>query len=377
MSVEDLISGFRTRAEDYSSRLDSLRGHFDLESKVEKLKELDARTEDPTLWDNPDEAQKLMQEKTSLERTINGFNKTLSTLEDGSMLFEMGMDENDQDSKLEAVTEIDKVQKDVEAFELAQMLGGETDAESAFLDINSGSGGTEAQDWAEILLRMYLRWAERKGFKTELIECTSGEEAGIKSATVSIKGEYAYGFLKAEIGVHRLVRKSPFDSGNRRHTSFASVFAFPDIDRDIDIDINPSDVRIDTYRASGSGGQHINKTDSAVRMTHEPTGVVVQCQSDRSQHKNRDHCWKMLKARLYELEVEKQQAEKQGLEDTKSDIGWGHQIRSYVLDASRIKDLRTGMETSNTQNFLDGDIDDFIAAKLMGITREGGASDDE
>ncbi|WP_232507749.1 peptide chain release factor 2 [Ghiorsea bivora] len=377
MSVEDLISGFRTRAEDYSSRLDSLRGHFDLDTKVEELKELDARTEDPSLWDNPDEAQKLMQKKTSLERTINGFNKTLNTLEEASMLFEMGMEENDQDSKLEAVAEIDKVQKDIETFELAQMLGGETDAESAFLDINAGSGGTEAQDWAEILLRMYLRWAERKGFKTELIECTAGEEAGIKSATVSIKGEYAYGFLKAEIGVHRLVRKSPFDSGNRRHTSFASVFAFPDIDRDIDIEINPADVRVDTYRASGSGGQHINKTDSAVRMTHEPSGVVVQCQSDRSQHKNREHCWKMLKARLYELEIEKQQAEKQGLEDTKSDIGWGHQIRSYVLDASRIKDLRTGMETSNTQNFLDGDIDDFISAKLMGITREGGASDDE
>lgn len=321
-----------------------------------------------------------MQKKTSLERSIHGFNKTLSTLEDACMLFEMGMEENDQDSKLEAVTEVDKVQKDIEAFELAQMLGGETDMESAFLDINSGSGGTEAQDWAEILLRMYLRWAERKGFKTELIECTPGEEAGIKSVTVSIKGEYAYGFLKAEIGVHRLVRKSPFDSGNRRHTSFASVFAFPDIDREIDIDINPADVRIDTYRASGSGGQHINKTDSAVRMTHIPTNVVVQCQSDRSQHKNRDACWKMLKARLYERELELQQAEKQGLEDTKTDIGWGHQIRSYVLDQSRIKDLRTGMETSNTQNFLDGDIDDFISAKLMGITRDGiseGVSSDE
>ncbi len=317
-----------------------------------------------------------MQRKTSLERAINGFNQSLTTLEDASMLFEMGMEENDQDSKLEAVAEIDGVQKAIEAFELAQMLGGETDMESAFLDINSGSGGTEAQDWAEILLRMYLRWAERKGFKTELMECTAGEEAGIKSATVSIKGEYAYGFLKAEIGVHRLVRKSPFDSGNRRHTSFASVFAFPDIDREIDIDINPADVRIDTYRASGAGGQHVNKTDSAVRMTHEPTGVVVQCQNDRSQHKNRDACWKMLKARLYELEIEKQQAEKQGLEDTKTDIGWGHQIRSYVLDQSRIKDLRTGMETSNTQNFLDGDIDDFISAKLMGITRDGAVDDD-
>ncbi len=352
-------------------------GHFDLDKKTEDLKEVEARCEDPSLWDNPDAAQKIMQQKTSLERTIHGFNKTLNTLEDASMLFEMGMEENDQDSKLEAVAEIDRVQKDIEAFELAQMLGGETDIESAFVDINSGSGGTEAQDWAEMLLRMYLRWAERKGFKTELIECTAGEEAGIKSATVSIKGEYAYGFLKAEIGVHRLVRKSPFDSGNRRHTSFSSVFAFPDIDREIDIEVNPADVRIDTYRASGSGGQHINKTDSAVRMTHIPTNVVVQCQSDRSQHKNRDACWKMLKARLYELEIEKQQAEKQGLEDTKTDIGWGHQIRSYVLDQSRIKDLRTGMETSNTQNFLDGDIDDFIAAKLMGISRDGASQDDD
>ena len=317
-----------------------------------------------------------MQKKTSLERNIKGFNNAFSTLEEASMLFEMGMEENDQDSKIEALNEIAKVQKSIEAFELAQMLGGETDRESAFLDINSGSGGTEAQDWAEMLLRMYLRWAERKGFKTELIECTAGEEAGIKSATVSIKGEYAYGFLKAEIGVHRLVRKSPFDSGNRRHTSFSSVFAYPDIEREIDIDINPADVRVDTYRASGAGGQHVNKTDSAVRMTHGPTGIVVQCQNDRSQHKNRDACWKMLKARLYEREVEKRAAEKQGLEETKTDIGWGHQIRSYVLDQSRIKDLRTGMETSNTQNFLDGDIDDFISAKLMGITRDGVADDD-
>ncbi len=350
-------------------------GRFDLDAKIEKLKELEARTQDPSLWDNPDEAQHIMQEKTALERTIEGFQRAENTLEEASMLFEMGMEEGDQDTKLEAVAELDKVQKDIEAFELAQMLGGETDKESAFLDINAGSGGTEAQDWAEMLLRMYLRWAERKGFKTELVECTPGEEAGIKSATVSIKGEYAYGFLKAEIGVHRLVRKSPFDSGNRRHTSFASVFAFPDIDREIDIDINPADVRVDTYRASGAGGQHVNKTDSAVRMTHIPTGVVVQCQSDRSQHKNRDACWKMLKARLYELELEKQQAEKQGMEDSKTDIGWGHQIRSYVLDQSRIKDLRTGMETSNTQAFLDGDIDDFIAAQLMGI-QKGGTDDD-
>jgi len=348
-------------------------GLFDIDNKKEELIELNARIEDPTLWDDPAAAQEIMQQKARLEQAIKQHGHAVSSLEDASLLFEMGMEEDDQDSKIEAVTIIDTVQETIDGLELAQMLGGETDIESAFIDINAGSGGTEAQDWAEMLLRMYLRWAERKGFKTELMECTAGEEAGIKSATVSIKGEYAYGFLKAEIGVHRLVRKSPYDSGNRRHTSFASVFAFPDIERDIDIEINPADVRVDTYRASGAGGQHINKTDSAVRMTHEPTGIVVQCQNDRSQHKNRDACWKMLKARLYEREVEIRQAEKQGLEDTKTEIGWGHQIRSYVLDQSRIKDLRTGMETGNTQAFLDGDIDAFISAKLMGITRDGDA----
>ncbi len=344
-------------------------GHFDVDAKEEDLRELNARIEDPSLWDDQTEAQRLMQERARLEKVLKDYKQALSELDDARTLFEMGAEEGDRDSQVEAVECIEAVQPQVEALELAQMLGGETDMESAFLDINSGSGGTEAQDWAEMLLRMYLRWAERKGFKTELMECTYGEEAGIKSTTVSIKGEYAYGFLKAEIGVHRLVRKSPFDSGNRRHTSFSSVFAYPDIDREIDIEIDPADVRTDTYRASGSGGQHINKTDSAVRLTHIPTGVAVQCQNDRSQHKNREACWKMLKARLYELEIEKQQSEKQALEDTKTDIGWGHQIRSYVLDQSRIKDLRTGMETGNTQAFLDGDIDAFIQAELMGIRR--------
>ncbi len=351
-------------------------GHFDVDAKEEDLRELNARIEDPSLWDDAAKAQDLMQERARVEKVLIDYKRAMNELEDASMLFEMGAEENDAESQIEAVDGIDVVQRQVEALELAQMLGGETDIESAFLDINAGSGGTEAQDWAEMLLRMYLRWAERKGFKTELMECTAGEEAGIKSVTVSIKGEYAYGFLKAEIGVHRLVRKSPFDSGNRRHTSFSSVFAFPDIDREIDIDIDPADVRTDTYRASGAGGQHINKTDSAVRLTHIPTNVVVQCQNDRSQHKNRDACWKMLKARLYELEIEKQQSEKQAMEDTKTDIGWGHQIRSYVLDQSRIKDLRTGLETGNTQAFLDGDIDAFIQAKLMGIKR-GDASDDD
>jgi len=309
-----------------------------------------------------------------LERVLKNFHESESGLDDAITLFEMGVDESDRDSQIEAVSSLEPVEETIQSLELAQMLGGETDAESAFLDINAGSGGTEAQDWAEMLLRMYLRWAERKGFKTELMECTAGEEAGIKSATVSIKGEYAYGFLKAEIGVHRLVRKSPFDSGNRRHTSFSSVFAYPDIEKDIDIDINEADVRTDTYRASGAGGQHINKTDSAVRLTHIPTNIVVQCQNDRSQHKNRAAAWKMLQARLYEREVEMRNAEKQAMEDDKTEIGWGHQIRSYVLDQSRIKDLRTGMETGNTQAFLDGDIDAFISAQLMGIKR--GESDD-
>ena len=344
-------------------------GHFDVEAKEEDLRELNARIEDPTLWNNPEEAQRLMQERARVEKVLKEFKQAVSELDDASMLFEMGADEGDRDSQIEAVEVLDGVQPQIETLELARMLGGETDIESAFLDINSGSGGTEAQDWAEMLLRMYLRWAERKGFKTELMECTAGEEAGIKSATVSIKGDYAYGFLKAEIGVHRLVRKSPYDSGNRRHTSFSSVFAYPDIDREIDIDINESDVRTDTYRASGAGGQHINKTDSAVRLTHIPTNIVVQCQNDRSQHKNRAAAWKMLKARLYEHELKKQNAEKQAMEDTKTDIGWGHQIRSYVLDQSRIKDLRTGMETGNTQAFLDGDIDAFINAELMGMRR--------
>ncbi len=350
-------------------------GLFDVEAKQEDLRELNARIEDPDLWNHPEEAQKLMQERTRLERMLKTFNDARNKLDDQSTLFELGSEEGDTDSQIEAVQGLGEVEAVINRLELARMLGGENDAESAFLDINAGSGGTEAQDWAEMLLRMYLRWAEKKGYKTELMECTAGEEAGIKSATVSVKGEYAYGYLKAEIGVHRLVRKSPFDSGNRRHTSFASVFIYPDIEREIEIDINEADVRTDTYRASGAGGQHVNKTDSAIRLTHLPTGIVVQCQNDRSQHKNRATAWKMLQARLYEHELEKRNAEKQALEDTKTDIGWGHQIRSYVLDQSRIKDLRTGMETSNTQAFLDGDIDDFITAQLMGMRR--GSDDTE
>jgi peptide chain release factor 2 len=276
----------------------------------------------------------------------------------------MAVEEGDSDTVAEVETEIQTLETQLAALEFRRMFSGDMDQNSAFLDIQSGSGGTEAQDWAEMLLRMYLRWAEDKGFKTELIECSAGEVAGIKSATLQINGEYAFGWLRTEIGVHRLVRKSPFDSGNRRHTSFAAVFVSPEIDDNIEIDVNPADVRTDTYRASGAGGQHVNKTDSAVRLTHEPSGIVVQCQNQRSQHQNRDKCWQMLRARLYEMELQKRQQEAQAKEDSKSDIGWGSQIRSYVLDDSRIKDLRTNVETRNTQSVLDGKLDLFIVASL-------------
>lgn len=276
----------------------------------------------------------------------------------------MAAEENDSDSVESVVKDLDGLQKQLEQLEFRRMFSGEMDPNNAYLDIQAGSGGTEAQDWAEMLLRMYLRWGERRGFKTELVEASAGDVAGIKSATIHFVGEYAFGWLRTETGVHRLVRKSPFDSGNRRHTSFSSVFVSPEVSDDVEIEINPADLKIDTYRASGAGGQHVNKTDSAIRITHLPTNTVVQCQNDRSQHKNKAAAMKMLKAKLYELEMLKRNEEKQALEDSKSDIGWGSQIRSYVLDASRIKDLRTGHETGNTQAVLDGDLDPFIKASL-------------
>jgi peptide chain release factor 2 len=293
--------------------------------------------------------------------TLNNMTRSLT---DASELLEFAAEENDQET-LDAVEEdLLALDADIAKLEFRRMFSGEMDESSAFLDIQSGSGGTEAQDWAEMLLRMYLRWAERHGFKSELIEVSPGEVAGVKSATIKVDGDYAFGWLRTEIGVHRLVRKSPFDSGNRRHTSFAAVFVSPEIDDDIDIDINPADLRIDVYRASGAGGQHVNRTESAVRITHEPSGVVVQCQNDRSQHKNKATAMKQLKSKLYELEIQKRNVDQQALEDTKSDIGWGSQIRSYVLDQSRIKDLRTGVEVGNTQGVLDGDLDQFIEASL-------------
>jgi len=299
-----------------------------------------------------------------LEEIINTINSLDQGLDDVEGLLELAVEAEDQDTFDEANLELEQLEKKLASLEFRRMFSGDYDSADCYLDIQSGSGGTEAQDWAEMLLRMYLRWAESKGFSTEVMEVSDGDVAGIKSATIKVSGDYAYGWLRTETGVHRLVRKSPFDSGNRRHTSFASVFVYPEIDDNIDIDINPADLRIDVYRASGAGGQHVNKTESAVRITHVPTGIVTQCQNNRSQHSNKDQAMKQLKAKLYELEIQKKNAEKQQMEENKSDIGWGSQIRSYVLDDSRIKDLRTGVETRNTQAVLDGDLDQFIEESL-------------
>jgi peptide chain release factor 2 len=339
-------------------------GIFDFETKNERLTEVLRELEDPKIWENPQLAQDLGKERGQLELVVNGLIELTRGLDDAEELLEMAVEEGDADTVDIVANDVDGFDKHVAELEFRRMFSGKMDANSAFLDIQSGSGGTEAQDWASMIERMFLRWGERKGFKTELIEESQGDVAGIKSATIRFEGEYAFGWLRTETGVHRLVRKSPFDSGNRRHTSFASVFVSPEIDDDIDIEINPADIRTDVYRASGAGGQHINKTESAVRLTHAPSGIVVQCQSDRSQHKNRDTAMKQLKAKLYELEMRKRSETQQALEDSKSDIGWGSQIRSYVLDQSRIKDLRTGYEVGNTQAVLDGDLDGFIEASL-------------
>ncbi|GMM67933.1 peptide chain release factor 2 [Alteromonas sp. MTD1] len=341
-----------------------LGGIFDFDAKSERLEEVSRELESPDVWNEPDRAQALGKEKVALEQIVETIHKLEQGVEDVEGLVELAVEAEDEDTFNEAEAELQGLIEQLETLEFRRMFSGPNDTNDCYIDIQSGSGGTEAQDWANMLLRMYLRWGEAHGFKTELIEVSEGEVAGIKSATLRLEGEYAFGWLRTETGVHRLVRKSPFDSGNRRHTSFSSAFVYPEIDDDIDIEINPSDLRIDTYRASGAGGQHVNRTDSAVRITHEPTGIVVQCQNDRSQHKNKDQAMKQLKAKLYEFELQKQNAEKQAMEDSKSDIGWGSQIRSYVLDDSRIKDLRTGVETRNTQAVLDGDLDKFIEASL-------------
>ncbi len=349
---------------DLTHRGKTLKDYLDFEIKSERLVEVLRELEDPEIWNDPAQAQALGKERGILEEIVNTITELESGLSDASELLEMAIEENDEETIDTVIEDLADFEKKVGILEFKRMFSGEMDANNAFLEIQSGSGGTEAQDWAAMIERMYLRWGEAKGFKTELLEESQGEVAGIKSATIKFEGEYAFGWLRTEIGVHRLVRKSPFDSGNRRHTSFASVFVTPEVDDDIEIEINPADLRIDVYRASGAGGQHINKTESAVRITHKPTGAVVQCQNDRSQHKNKDTAMKQLKAKLYELEVRKRTESLQAVEDSKSDIGWGSQIRSYVLDQSRIKDLRTNVETGNTQAVLDGDLDQFIVASL-------------
>ncbi|MFC0710982.1 peptide chain release factor 2 [Azorhizophilus paspali] len=360
MEINPILNSIK----DLSERTQTIRGYLDYDQKHDRLIEVNRELEDPSVWNNPEYAQNLGRERAQLAQIVETLDEMSSGLADSSDLLEMAAEENDESAVNDVAAEVERLRGILEKLEFRRMFSGEMDANNAYLDIQAGSGGTEAQDWANMLLRMYLRWADKHGFDSEIVELSEGEVAGIKSATVHVRGEYAFGWLRTEIGVHRLVRKSPFDSGNRRHTSFSAVFASPEIDDNIEIDINPADLRIDTYRSSGAGGQHVNTTDSAVRITHLPTNTVVSCQNERSQHANKDRAMKMLRAKLYELEVQKRNAAAQALEDTKSDIGWGHQIRSYVLDQSRIKDLRTGIENSNCDAVLDGDLDEFIEASL-------------
>ncbi len=339
-------------------------GIFDYDAKSERLQVVNAELESAEVWNDPKHAQDLGREKKSLENVVQNLSQIASGLAEAQELFDLAADDDDDETLLAIEKDCDALGARLEDLEFRRMFNNPADPLNCFVDIQSGAGGTEAQDWASILLRQYLRYCERKDFKAEVLEESHGDVAGIKSATIKIEGDYAFGFLRTETGVHRLVRKSPFDSANGRHTSFASVFVYPEVDDSIEIDVNPADLRVDTYRASGAGGQHINKTDSAVRITHMPTGIVVQCQNDRSQHRNRAEAMQMLKSRLYELEMRQRMAEQQKMEDAKTDVGWGHQIRSYVLDQSRIKDLRTNVEISNTQKVLDGDLDPFIQASL-------------
>ena len=354
----------RARSPDCSSALPICGGIFDFDAKSERLNAVAKALEDPGIWSNQKRAQELGKEKKQLDQLVGTLTSLGQRLKDSTELYELARAEADDATLAGVASDVAELERAVGELEFRRMFHNPMDPNSCFIDIQAGSGGTEAQDWAAMLLRMYLRYCERKGYRTEILEDSEGEVAGIKSASVKVTGDYAYGHLRTETGVHRLVRKSPFDSNARRHTSFASVFVYPEVDETIEVDINTSDLRIDTFRASGAGGQHINKTDSAVRITHLPTGIVVQCQNDRSQHRNRAEAMAMLKSRLYELELRKRQAEQQKLEEAKTDIGWGHQIRSYVLDQSRIKDLRTNLEVGNTQAVLDGDLDDFIAASL-------------
>ena len=358
------LSAHYQKISELTERLSVLSDHLELEEKQDRLEEVKLELENPDVWSNPEKAQSLGKEKVQLDNLCETFSKSNSILSDAKELLEMAESENDVDTVNGLLTDLDKTENLISKYEFERMFSGEMDRNSAYLDIQSGSGGTEAQDWAEMILRMYLRWGDKHNFNVKLMEVSAGDVAGIKSATIHFDGEYAFGWLRSEIGIHRLVRKSPYNANGKRHTSFSSVFVSPEIDDNIEIVIDPSELRIDTYRASGAGGQHVNKTESAVRITHLPTSTVVQCQDGRSQHANKDQAMKQLKSKLYELEIQKRNSEKQDVEDLKSDIGWGHQIRSYVLDQSRIKDLRTGIESSNTQDVLDGNLDQFIVASL-------------
>lgn len=341
-----------------------LGGSFDFDGRKDRLEEVERELADPDVWNDQARAQELSQERATLERIVSVLTKVGDSLEDTAELLDLAHADDDAPAMQDIESEINDFENQIGDLEFRRMFQGELDGNNAYVEIQSGSGGTEAQDWADMLFRMYLRWAEQNGFSADIIELSPAEVAGIKGATIHVRGEYAYGWLRTETGVHRLVRKSPFDSGNRRHTSFASVFVSAEIDDNIEIEINPADVRTDTYRASGAGGQHVNRTDSAVRLTHLPTNTVVQCQSERSQHQNKDKAYKQLRAKLYELALLEQRAEQQVIEDNKADIGWGSQIRSYVLDQSRVKDLRTGVESSNPNSVLDGDLGEFIEASL-------------
>lgn len=339
-------------------------GFFDYAGKKSALEKVNLELENPDIWNNQERAQELSKQKKQLEAVVGNLDTLDTTIIGCKELFDLATSENDEETILLIQADLNIAKDELDKLEFRRMFSHPMDPNNCFIDIQAGSGGTEAQDWADMLLRMYLRYCDRREFSAEILEEQSGEVAGIKNATIKVSGEYAFGYLRTETGVHRLVRNSPFDSNNKRHTSFASVFVYPEVDDNIQIEINPADLRVDTYRASGAGGQHINKTDSAVRITHLPTNTVVQCQNDRSQHKNRDEAMKMLKAKLYELELRKKEAEKQKLEDSKTDIGWGHQIRSYVFDQSRIKDLRTNVEIGNIRGVMDGDLDPFIEASL-------------
>lgn len=360
MEINPILNNLK----DIKERTEALRSFLDYETKKERLEEVNRELEDPAVWDDPDNAQQLGKERATLEAVVGTIDDLTAGVADTRDLLDMAVEEDDEDTVAEVENDVASMLDKLQQLEFRRMFAGEADPNNAFLDIQAGSGGTEAQDWAEMMLRMYLRWGEDKGFKTELLECSAGDVAGIKSATISFQGEYAFGWLRTETGVHRLVRKSPFDSGGRRHTSFSSVFVSPEIDDNIEIEINPADLRVDVYRASGAGGQHVNRTESAVRITHEPSGIVVQSQAQRSQHQNKDTCMKQLRAKLYEVEMLKRTEAAQEQEDNKADIGWGSQIRSYVLDDQRIKDLRTGVQSSNCDKVLDGDLDMFIEASL-------------